>query len=215
MSNRTLVYLHGFRSSSKSVKAQLFVRAIEALPPARRPRLHVPDRPFDPAAAVAELAAWIERALAGREVASELTLVGSSLGGFYATHLAERFGARAAVINPTIRPYDDLVPYAGTQTNLHSGEAFEVTDAHFQALRELRVARITRPERYFLLVRSGDEVLPWRDAVAFYCGRVAVRAGWRRSRLDRFRRRDCVRSALRTLRRGLMPDENVPRGKSG
>lgn len=169
-SKRTLVYLHGFRSSSKSVKAQLFVRAVEALPPAQRPRLHVPDLPFDPAVAVAGVAGWIERALAGSEVASELTLIGSSLGAFYATHLAERFGARAVVINPTIHPHDDLAPYAGVQTNLHTGESFEVTDAHFQALRALRVARITRPERYFLLVRSGDEVLAWRDAVAFYAG---------------------------------------------
>jgi hypothetical protein len=116
------------------------------------------------------VAAWIARTLAGRDPARELTLIGSSLGGFYATHLAERFGARAAVINPTISPWDDLRPHAGTQTNLHSGEAFEVTDAHFRALRSLRVPRITRPERYFLLLRSGDEVLPWRDAIAFYAG---------------------------------------------
>ena len=174
---RTLVYLHGFRSSSRSVKAQLFVRAVESMPPALRPRLHVPDLPFDPAAAVADVAAWIERALAGRDAASELTLIGSSLGGFYATNLAERFGARAVLINPTIRPYDDLVPYVGVQTNLHSGETFEVTDAHFRALRALRVTHITRPERYFLLVRSGDEVLPWRDAVEFYAGARQFVAG--------------------------------------
>jgi hypothetical protein len=170
VANRTLVYLHGFRSSSRSVKAQLFVRAIEALPQSVRPRLHVPDLPFDPAAAVAGVFAWIEHALAGSDPANELTLLGSSLGGFYATHLAERFGARAVVINPTIRPYDDLAPFAGAQTNLHSGEQFEVTDAHFRALRDLAVTRITRPERYFLLVRSGDEVLLWREAVEFYAG---------------------------------------------
>jgi len=166
----TLVYLHGFRSSAQSAKAQLFVRAVAALPAPTRPHLHVPNLPFDPAAAVAGVAAWIERELPGRDVASRLTLVGSSLGGFYATHLAERFGARAAVINPTMRPWEDLVPYAGVQTNLHTGESFEVTIDHFRALRAQAVARITRPERYFLLVRSGDEVLSWRDAVEFYSG---------------------------------------------
>jgi uncharacterized protein len=166
----TLVYLHGFRSSSRSAKAQLFVRAIDALPAAARPRLHVPDLPFDPAAAVESVATWIDRALAGRDPAAELTLLGSSLGGYYATHLAERFGARAVVINPTLRPYEDLLPWTGMQTNLHSGESFEVTDAHFRALRAQSVACITRPERYFLLVRSGDEVLPWRAAVEFYAG---------------------------------------------
>jgi predicted esterase YcpF (UPF0227 family) len=162
--------LHGFRSSSQSVKAQLFVRAVEALPAATRPQLHVPDLPFDPAAAVAAVAEWIERAMPRHDAASRLTLVGSSLGGFYATHFAERFGARAAVINPTVQPWDDLVPYAGTQTNLHTGESFEVTADHLRALRAQAVARITRPARYFLLVRSGDEVLPWRHAVAFYAG---------------------------------------------
>ena len=125
-----------------------------------------------------------------RAPADELTIVGSSLGGYYATHLAERCGARAVLINPAVRPFDDLAPFAGTQTNLYTGEAFEVIEAHFAELRALRVARITRPERYFLLVRTGDEILDWREAVAFYgargstCGRGDH--GWadRRSRLE-------------------------------
>ncbi len=62
---RTLVYLHGFRSSSQSVKAQLFMRAVEALPETARPLLHVPDLPFDPAAAVESVAAWIVRDAGG------------------------------------------------------------------------------------------------------------------------------------------------------
>jgi predicted esterase YcpF (UPF0227 family) len=173
-----LVYLHGFRSSSRSAKAQLFVRAVAALPGEIRPQLHVPDLPLDPADAVAGVAAWIEREFPGGDAATRLTLIGSSLGGFYATHLAERFGARAALINPTVRPWADLVPYIGPQANLYTGESFEVTAAHLDALRALAVARITRPERLFLLVRSGDEVLPWRDAVAFYAGaRQYVRGG--------------------------------------
>ena len=117
--------------------------------------------PAEPAAAVAGVAAWIEREV-GAAVPRELTLIGSSLGGYYATHLAERFGARAVLINPAVRPYDDLVQWRGLQRNLYTGEAFEVVDAHF--------ARVTRPERYFLLLRTGDEVLDWREAVAFYAG---------------------------------------------
>ncbi|MEO8674031.1 MAG: YqiA/YcfP family alpha/beta fold hydrolase [Casimicrobiaceae bacterium] len=174
---RTLVYLHGFRSSPQSAKAQCFVRAIGALPESRRPCLHVPALPPDPAGAVAGVASWIERELAAH-AGTNMTLVGSSLGGFYATHLAERFGARAALINPAIRPWDDLRPYIGTQRNLHTGEAFEVTVAHHAALRALAVARITRPNRYFLLVRSGDELLPWNESVAFYAGaRQYVKGG--------------------------------------
>jgi uncharacterized protein len=173
---RTLVYLHGFRSSPQSRKAQLFVKAIAALPCAVRPRLHVPFLQHDPALAVAGVAAWIEREC-GDAAASELTLVGSSLGGYYATWLAERFGARAALINPAIRPYDDLKPFVGMQVNFYTGEEFEVTDAHFDGLLAFKVPRITRPARYFLLVRSGDELLDWREAVAFYGGAWQYVAG--------------------------------------
>jgi len=173
----TIVYLHGFRSSPQSVKAQCFVRAIGALPASRRPRLHVPPLPPDSAAAIAGVAGWIERELAP-PAGTILTLVGSSLGGFYATHLAERFGARAALINPAIRPWDDLGPHIGIQRNLYTGEAFEVTMAHHAEMRALAIARITRPDRYFLLVRSGDDVLPWKESVALYAGaRQYVKGG--------------------------------------
>jgi uncharacterized protein len=74
------------------------------------------------------------------------------------------------VINPAVRPYDDLVPYVGVQTNMYTGEAFEVTEAHFAQLRALAVARITRPERYFVLLEIGDEVLDYRVALAHYAG---------------------------------------------
>jgi predicted esterase YcpF (UPF0227 family) len=163
-----VVYLHGFRSSPASWKARLIMNAVAAMPVATRPRLVVPALSHEPANAVAGVAAWIEREV--RSPANELTLIGSSLGGYYATHLAERYGARAVLINPAIRPFDDLLPYAGTQTNLYTAEAFEVIDEHFAQLRALKALHITRPERYFLLVRSGDEVLDWRAAVAFYGG---------------------------------------------
>jgi predicted esterase YcpF (UPF0227 family) len=173
---KSIVYLHGFRSSPQSRKARLFVDAVAAMPAAARLRLCVPNLQHDPALAIATVAAWIDREV-GAAAADDLTLVGSSLGGYYATHLAERFGARAALINPAVRPYDDLRPYIGTQTNLYTGEPFEVTEAHFGELVALKVARITRPHRYFLLQRSGDEVLDWREAVAFYGGAWQYVAG--------------------------------------
>lgn len=163
----TLVYLHGFRSSPQSIKARLLAEAVAALPATRRPRLEVPALAHEPARAVAAVAAWVRAEVTGGEA---LTFVGSSLGGFYATHLAETLGARAALINPAVRPYDDLAPYAGPQTNLYTGETFEVLPRHFDELRALAVPRITRPGRYLLLARSGDEVLDWRTMVEFYGG---------------------------------------------
>ena len=160
----TIVYLHGFRSSPASAKATQMRAAVEALPAGRRPVLHIPDLQRGPHSAIADVAGLVAAAR------GPVTVVGSSLGGFYATHVAERYGVRAVMINPAVRPYDDLQPYLGIQTNLYTGEPFEVTVAHFAELRALRVPRITRPERYFLLVETGDEVLDYRESVAFYAG---------------------------------------------
>jgi predicted esterase YcpF (UPF0227 family) len=160
-----LVYLHGFRSSPRSAKAIQLGAAVAALPAAIRPKLIVPALPDRPARAMET----IDAVAAGCD-RSQLCFIGSSLGGFYATVAAERLGARAVLINPAVCPDEELRPHAGVQTNLHTGAAFEVTDAHFAELRAMRLARITRPERYFLLVQTGDEVLDFRRAVAFYAG---------------------------------------------
>lgn len=160
-----IVYLHGFNSSPASVKARALGRAIAALPEGERPEYFVPHLSHRPAEAVRTVSAWIR----SHDAASP-TLVGSSLGGFYATHLAERYGTRAVLINPAIRPYDDLAPYLGPQRNPYTGEQYDLTREHFGELAALAVGRITRPERYFLLTQTGDEILDWREAVAFYGG---------------------------------------------
>jgi predicted esterase YcpF (UPF0227 family) len=162
---QTIVYLHGFRSSPASLKARQLRDAVAALPERARPRLHVPALdagPADAMAAILTLARGVDR--------QALTFVGSSLGGYYATHAAERLGARGVLINPAVRPYVDLAPYRGVQTNLHTGVAFEVTDRHFDELRALSVGAVARPDRYLLLLESGDEVLDFREAIAFYAG---------------------------------------------
>ena len=163
MSAPTIVYLHGFRSSPASIKATKLRAAVQALPPALRPVLHVPFLRNGPAASIEQ----VTRLLPAQ---GETAIVGSSLGGFYATWLAERHGMRAIVINPAVHPYDDLAPYLGVQTNLYTGEAFEVTPAHFAELRALAVPRITLPARYFVLLETGDEVLDYRVALAHYAG---------------------------------------------
>ena len=165
MTRPAIVYLHGFRSSPASAKAAELRAAVDALPASVRPMLEIPALVPAPMAAIAQAAALVER-----HPAADVTIVGSSLGGYYATHLAERCGTRAVLVNPAVRPYDDLAPYVGLQTNLHTGAAFEVTAAHFDELRALRVARITDPGRYLLMVETGDEVLDYAEAVAFYAG---------------------------------------------
>lgn len=105
-------------------------------------------------------------------------LVGSSLGGFYATYLAEKHGLRAALINPAIEPHVGLRAYLGAQTNLHTGEPYELTEEHLREWRRLYVTRIT-PQRYLLLVETGDEVLDYRAALQRYAGaeQIVIQGG--------------------------------------
>jgi predicted esterase YcpF (UPF0227 family) len=102
--------------------------------------------------------------------AGDLAIIGSSLGGYYATWLAERFGCRAALLNPSVDPLKNLSTQVGVTTSWHSNEPFEFKPSYIDELVALRVPAITRPERYYLLAATGDEVLDYRDMVARYAG---------------------------------------------
>jgi len=158
-----LVYLHGFNSSPGSIKARQLLRHLATLP--NPPELYVPMLPYSPAQAIAKL----DR-LCALLPGDDTTLIGSSLGGYYATWLAEQHGCRAVLVNPAVRPYDDLARYLGPNRNLYTGETYDLAPHHFDQLRALKVQRITRPERYWLLAQTGDEVLDYRAAVALYAG---------------------------------------------
>jgi len=166
------VYLHGFVSSPQSRKAVTlgdYVRNCVSGIEYRVPELH--HRPAKAFAAIVEECA--------RHDTAGLTLVGSSLGGFYATAAAERLGCRAALLNPAVHPHRHFGRYLGPQRNLYTGEMFELTRSHIAELEALDVPAITRPERYWLFVETGDEVLDYRDAVAYYEGSLhtVVRGG--------------------------------------
>ena len=109
----------------------------------------------------------------------DLTLVGSSLGGFYATVMAEKLGCRAALLNPAVHPQRHFTKYLGPQRNLYTGEEFELTMEHVNELGAMDPPAITRPERYWLFVETGDEVLDYREAVEYYAGALheVVRGG--------------------------------------
>ncbi|SHN44418.1 hypothetical protein SAMN05192549_12211 [Duganella sacchari] len=102
--------------------------------------------------------------------AQQLSIVGSSLGGYYATWLAERIGCRAVLLNPAVVPSLDLDRHVGVTTQYHSDEPFEFKRAYIDELRALEVAHISQPERYFLIAATGDEVLDYRDMLRHYQG---------------------------------------------
>ena len=159
-----VLYLHGFRSSPKSAKAQYMGAWMRAY----RPDVHwwCPQLPPSPKEAMAmvfeQLASWpVER----------MAVVGSSLGGFYATVVAERTGCRAALLNPAINPARDLAGHIGELTSFHNpDDLFYFRAEYVTQLRVMTPRAITRPERYFALIAKGDEVLDWREMTARYSG---------------------------------------------
>ena len=158
-----IFYLHGFRSTPLSNKALQLADFIKLHEPALQ--FFCPALPVSPAEAVA----LIERLMAARSD-QEICLVGSSLGGFYATYLAERYGMRAILLNPAITPQRDLKNYLGEQTVYGSDATIFVKQEFLAELEALSVAAISRPERYFLLAATGDELIDWRDMTAKYQG---------------------------------------------
>ncbi len=159
-----LLYLHGFRSSPASFKA----RRLAAWLQAHRPELQwwCPQLPPSPAAAWAlimqGIAAWPRATMA---------VAGSSLGGFYATAVAEATGCPALLLNPAVNPARDLAAHIGEQTQFHSPEErFFFRPEYITELRALSMPAITRPERYGAVIAQGDEVLDWREMTGRYLG---------------------------------------------
>ena len=159
-----ILYLHGFRSSPSSFKARMMA--------AEMARLGCPDQWRCPALPVSPRAA-IDMALEqanqlgrqhGKDLADSLTVVGSSLGGYYAMHVAEKLGCRAVLLNPAVHADRDLARRVGTHTNYHNQEQIiEFLPHYLTELASLKSIPLTRPERYLLIAATGDELLDWRE----------------------------------------------------
>lgn len=166
-----LIYLHGFNSSPGSRKAEVLKRAME-----ERDLGHqygCPALPHLPKRAIA----LVETEIA-KHARESITLIGSSLGGFYATYLAERHDLRAILINPAVYPHEDLRAYLGVQRDLYTQRRYELTEEHLRQWEKLYLPTV-RPQRYVLLVETGDEVLDYRQAVEKYEGarQIVVEGG--------------------------------------
>ncbi len=159
-----LLYLHGFRSSPQSAKARRMATLVAQQYPGVRwwcPQL--PPSPCDAMALLAKgLAGWSGESMA---------VIGSSLGGFYATAVAERFGCKAVLLNPAVFPARDLAAYIGEHTAWHDpGEKFFFEPRFVGELRALGTGPLAKPANYFAIIAKGDEVLDWREMAARYAG---------------------------------------------
>ena len=156
-----ILYLHGFTSGPQSHKAQaLGARMRER---GLGDRFLSPQLPASPREAIALATGLIARH-------GVTTVVGSSLGGYYATYLAETFDLKAVLVNPAVVAHLSLQKYIGPQRWLYTGEAFDFGPEQIDELRAIEVPVLSKPERFWLLVEEGDETLDYRNAVARYAG---------------------------------------------
>jgi predicted esterase YcpF (UPF0227 family) len=158
-----IVYLHGFRSSPSSRKATMLRERLRAL--GREAEYVCPALPPSPRASIDLVSAMV------RETpAALLALIGSSLGGYYATWLAEKCGCRAVLLNPAIAPARDLEAHLGRQPVYFSDAEIDFRPEYLGELRSIDTPAITRPERYFLVAATGDALIDYRTMTNKYRG---------------------------------------------
>lgn len=163
-----ILYLHGFRSSPDSFKARLMADAMAAR--GLTDAWACPQLPASPRQAI-DLALGMARdRLADADSPRELTVIGSSLGGFYATWIAEQLGCKAVLLNPAVHAARDLATQVGEHHMYHSGAPFVFLPEYVDELAAIHAPRITQPDRYFLVAATGDEVLDWREMRDRYAG---------------------------------------------
>jgi len=162
MKTHKLLYLHGFNSSPQSHKAQLISQYMSDN--GCLDQLLCPQIPAVPEVARLFLEQLVEETLKNHT----LSFAGSSLGGYYATYLAEKYSGTAVLINPSVKPYETLRAYLGENKFYFDEGCWEFDESHIQQLEVMKVAEITEAQRYLVLLQTGDETLDYRQAELKY-----------------------------------------------
>ncbi|WP_281746311.1 YqiA/YcfP family alpha/beta fold hydrolase [Polynucleobacter yangtzensis] len=166
MSSTLIVYLHGFRSSPRSSKAVITGDAIKSLSTSEHPiEWYCPQLVASPKESMDMVNSRITRSQHDR-----LVVIGSSLGGYYANYLAEKYGCKAVALNPAVRAPRELAAHVGMLTSYDTDEPYDFRPEYIEELKALQVESITDPSRYFLMAAKGDELLDWQEMVDFYKG---------------------------------------------
>ena len=160
-----IIYLHGFASSANSTKALQLKKYI--LENYSKTEIIIPDIKNNIVDAVQQIDKLIEEF-------SPSALIGSSLGGFYATYFSEQYNLKCVGINPAVIPPAEMSEYLGENKNYSTGEKFLINQEQLDLLdrmgREIKVIKC--PRNFMILLQSHDEKLDYRVATNFYRGAV-------------------------------------------
>lgn len=161
--SRPLLYIHGFASSSHSIKAQILRRHFGAF--------YAPSLSHTPVLAVETLEEFI------RALPTPPLLLGSSLGGYYALYLSQRLNLPAVLINPVVQISSPLEKVLGMNRHYFDGSQFEFTAEHLESLQRYACPR-AHTEKLLLMVQLGDEIIDHRATIDFLPGaRLEVEGG--------------------------------------
>ncbi|QSZ42623.1 esterase [Sulfurimonas aquatica] len=148
------IYIHGFASSAQGIKAKAFRKYFQEY----KLDFIAPSLSYIPELAISTLEEMIESYL------PNVTLIGSSLGGYYSIYLANKYGLKATLINPSIHPNITLQKVLGKPTSFYDGSTFEWNEKHIQMLKRYKVNAATE-KNFMLLLQKGDETLDYKEAI--------------------------------------------------
>ncbi|MBL4908910.1 MAG: esterase YqiA [Alteromonadaceae bacterium] len=183
MSKTNLLYLHGFNSSPQSLKS----RQTQQYFAQKDPKINFicPQILCSPNAAIAQLTEIIEPIIYNNNTANKCLLIGSSLGGYFATYFAEKYSLPAVLINPAVKPYQLLTDYLGDQTNPYTQETYQVNKSFIVDLKVIEQHQLDDKNNYLVMVQTGDEVLDYQQAVDKYKNkRLLIQQGGDHSFID-------------------------------
>lgn len=154
-----VIYLHGFKSSPLSIKGQQLDEYCRCH---SSHNVYLPDLNQTPQQVIEQISTLIEDL-------PEVGLVGSSLGGFYATQLVAKYGVPAVLINPAMRPWQLFRSLFGMDhIPLKVTESWTLDDTQLDHLAAIAVPFVQDADKIMVLLQQGDEVLDYREAERYY-----------------------------------------------
>ncbi|MCB1661850.1 MAG: esterase [Pseudomonadales bacterium] len=167
-----IIYIHGFNSSPASFKAAYLKNYLSQIGCAES--YVAPALDYRPQLAIEQLCELIEQYLSKFNI----TLIGSSLGGYYATYLTEKYGVNSVLINPAVAPYRMMAQALGKQRNYHTQQRYDITQREVDQLRQIEQLELTDPNKYLVLLQTGDDTLDYREAAHKYANsKLIIRQG--------------------------------------